>query len=263
MGLVGLFIIAIVLLAAILAPVLPLEDPLAQLLTRRLQPPSARHWFGTDGLGRDLFSRTVWGARPTFFIVAVILLLTAPVGLLTGAAAGLWGGAAERVLMRVCDVFMAFPRLVLALATAAVLGAEASTMILAISLTAWTPYARIARAEAAAVRNSDFLAAARMLGASKIRLLIRHVMPLCLPSTVIRMALDAPGIILIVSGLGFLGLGLEPPTPEWGAIVADGRAVIFEAYWVSTLPGLAIFFSGLAFNLFGDALRDALDPGEA
>jgi peptide/nickel transport system permease protein len=247
---------------AILAPVLPLLDPLAQSLPERLKPPSETHWFGTDSMGRDVFSRSVWGARPTFFIVAVILILTAPFGTLLGATAGLFSGLVGRVLMRVCDVFMAFPRLVLALAAGAVLGAEVTTMILAISLTAWTPYARVAQAEAVAVRNSDFMAAARMLGASPLRLLFRHILPLCFPSMIVRMALDAPGIILVVSGLGFLGLGLKPPAPEWGAIVADGRAVIFEAYWASTLPGLLILFSGLSFNILGDALRDTLDPGE-
>jgi peptide/nickel transport system permease protein len=164
--------------------------------------------------------------------------------------------------MRFCDVFMAFPRLVLALAIAAVLGANVTTLVLAIALTAWTPYARVARTEAASIRGLDFLAASKALGCSKPRLLRRHILPLCFPSMVVRLALDAPGIILVVSGLGFLGLGLKPPTPEWGAIVADGRSVILEAPWITTWPGLVIFASGLAFNLMGDALRDALDQGE-
>jgi peptide/nickel transport system permease protein len=180
-----------------------------------------------------------------------------------GAAAGFLGGTAERLLTRLCDIFMAFPRLVLALAIAAVLGADASTMIAAIALTGWTPYARVARSEAQSLRNLDFVKAAKVIGCSKARILFKHVLPLCLPSMVVRMALDVPGIILVVSGLGFLGLGLRPPAPEWGAIVADGRSVVFEAWWVSTFPGLMILFTGLSFNIFGDALRDALDRGEA
>jgi peptide/nickel transport system permease protein len=194
--------------------------------------------------------------------VLIVLILTAPTGLFIGALAGFSGGWIERIVMRFCDIFMAFPRLVLALAIAAVLGADPTTMIIAISLTVWTPYARVARAEAQGIKNLDFIQASLMLGCSRARILFKHVLPLCLPSMVVRMALDIPGIILVISGLGFLGLGLKPPTPEWGSIVADGRSVVFEAWWVSTWPGLMILVSGLAFNVFGDVLRDALDQGE-
>jgi peptide/nickel transport system permease protein len=258
----GLAFVVLLAAAAASAPVLPLRDPLAQSLADRLSPPSAAHPMGTDGLGRDVLARTVWGARPTLLIVAAVLAMAAPLGTIVGAAAGFMGGVRDRILMRICDAFMAFPRLVLAMAVAAVLGTSAGTLVMAIALTAWTPYARVARTEAAAMRNLDFLAASRALGASGPRLLWRHVVPLCLPSMVVRLALDAPGVIMVVSGLGFLGLGLKPPTPEWGAIVADGRAVILEAPWITTWPGLAIFLSGLSFNLLGDALRDALDQGE-
>jgi peptide/nickel transport system permease protein len=259
----SLWVIAAVLLAALLSPALPLADPVAQNLSDRLSPPSLAHPLGTDNLGRDVLSRVVWGARPTFAIVFAILALTAPFGTLLGATAGFYGQNLERALMRICDVFMAFPRLVLALAIAAVLGADATTMVAAISLTGWPPYARVARSEAEAIRSLDFVSAAKVIGCSKPRILMTHVLPLCLPSMVVRMALDAPGIILVVSGLGFLGLGLKPPAPEWGAIVADGRSVIFEAWWVSTWPGLMILISGLAFNILGDGLRDALDRDEA
>jgi peptide/nickel transport system permease protein len=258
----GLVFAVLLAAAAVSAPILPLADPLAQSLQDRLSPPSPRHPMGTDGLGRDVLARTVWGARPTLLIVVAVLIMAAPAGTLIGAGAGFLGGGWDRALMRFCDVFMAFPRLVLAMAIAAVLGTSAATLVMAIALTAWTPYARVARTEAASLRSLDFLAASRGLGASGARLWWRHVAPLCLPSMVVRLALDAPGVILVISGLGFLGLGLAPPAPEWGSIVADGRAVILEAPWITTWPGVAIFLSGLSFNLLGDALRDALDQGE-
>ena len=258
----ALGIILLMVVIALAVPFFTLADPLQQSLNGRLAPPSSSHWFGTDSMGRDIFSRILWGTRPTFFIVFVVIFITGPVGIFVGSAAGLFGGFIDRALMRVCDIFIAFPRLILALAIAAVLGAGMWTAIWAISLTAWTPYARVARAEAITFRQSEFVQAARMLGCSPFKLLWRHIMPLCVPSMIVRMALDAPGIILVVSGLGFLGVGIQPPTPEWGAIVAEGRSVIFEAWWVSTLPDIAILVAGLAFNISGDALRDLLAPGE-
>lgn len=260
-GVAGLLLLAVVVLAALVAPWLPLHDPIAQSLGERLQTPSAQHWFGTDTLGRDIFARVVYGARPTLAIVALVLLVSVPVGLLVGAAAGLWGGWLDATLMRVSDVFMAFPRLILAIAVAAVLGAGLWTAVVAIALTGWPAYARVARAEAASIRNAEFVQAARALGVSRTRLLLRHALPLCLPSAIVRAALDAPGIVLITAGMGFLGLGLQPPAPEWGAMVAEGRAIVFEAWWVSTIPGLMILALSLGFNLLGDALRDVIEPG--
>ena len=260
-GVAGLILVGLMVLVALLAPWLPLVDPVAQSLGERLLPPSAQHWLGTDTLGRDLLSRVVYGARPTLAIVAMVLLASVPVGLLIGAAAGLWGGWLDAVLMRLSDVFMAFPRLILAIAVAATLSSGLWTAVIAIALTGWPPYARVARAEVAALRRAEFIQAARALGVSRMRLLLRHALPLCLPSALVRAALDAPGIVLIVSGLGFLGLGLPPPAPEWGAMVAEGRAIVFEAWWVSTLPGLMILMLSLGFNFLGDALRDLVDPG--
>ncbi|MFP5406887.1 MAG: ABC transporter permease subunit, partial [Gammaproteobacteria bacterium] len=239
----------------------PFVDPLVQSLGERPFPPSAAHWFGTDTLGRDILARVVYGARPTLGIVALVLAFSVPVGLCVGAAAGLWGGALDSALMRVADIFMAFPRLILALAISATLGAGLWTTVVAIALTGWPPYARVARAEIASIRHADFILAAEALGVSRLRLLLRHALPLCLPSAVVRAALDAPGIVLITAGLGFLGLGLPPPAPEWGAMVADGRAIVFEAWWISTIPGALILALSLGFNMLGDALRDVLDPG--
>lgn len=260
-GVAGLVLVGLMVLGALLAPWLPLADPSAQSLGERLLPPSATHWLGTDTLGRDILARLAFGARPTLAIVALVLLASVPAGLLIGAAAGLWGGWIDATLMRLADVFMAFPRLILAIAVAATLGAGLWTAVIAIAVTGWPPYARVARAEIAALRQAEFIQAARALGASPLRLLLRHALPLALPSAIVRAALDAPGIVLIVSGLGFLGLGLPPPAPEWGAMVAEGRAIVFEAWWVSTLPGLLILALSLGFNFLGDALRDVVDPG--
>jgi len=260
-GVAGLGLVGLITALALGAPLLPLADPAAQSLGDRLLPPSAAHWLGTDTLGRDMLSRLVFGARPTLAIVALVLLASVPAGVLIGAAAGLWGGWVEAVLMRLADLFMAFPRLILAIAVAATLGIGLWSAVISIALTGWPPYARVARAEVAMVRQAEFIQAARALGVSHLRLWLRHALPLCLPSAVVRAALDAPGIVLITSGLGFLGLGLPPPAPEWGAMVAEGRAIVFEAWWVSSLPGLLILALGLGLNFLGDALRDAVDPG--
>jgi peptide/nickel transport system permease protein len=261
LGIAGLCVVGAIVLVAVLTPWLPLADPLAQSLQDRLMPPSSQRWLGTDTLGRDILSRVAHGARPTLAIVALVLLFSAPFGLLVGAAAGLWGGWLDAVLMRLADVFMAFPRLVLAIAVAATHDAGLWTAVIAIAATGWPPYARVARAEMSALRQAEFIQAAKALGVSRRRLLLRHALPLCLPSAIVRAALDAPGIVLIVAGLGFLGLGLPPPAPEWGAMVAEGRAIVFEAWWVSTLPGVLILVLSLGFNLLGDALRDVVDPG--
>ncbi len=260
-GVVGLVMLGVIIALALCAAALPLADPIAQSLGDRLQPPSSNHWFGTDTLGRDILSRVIFGAQPTLSIVGLVLLLTVPVGMIIGAAAGLWGGWIDAVLMRVADVFMAFPRLILAIAVAAALTNGLWTAVVAIALTGWPPYARIARTEIASIRHSEFIQAAQAMGVSRLRLLLRHALPLCLPSAVVRAALDAPGIVLITAGLGFLGVGLPPPAPEWGAMVAEGRAIVFEAWWVSTIPGLLILTLSMGFNLLGDALRDVVDPG--
>jgi peptide/nickel transport system permease protein len=257
---VGLAIVVALLLLALLAPVVATHDPLAQSLARRLQPPSAEHFLGTDSLGRDIFSRIVHGARITLLVVLVVVVTVGPIGLLVGTAAGYAGGALDTVLMRVTDIFLAFPRLILALAFVAALGPGIENAVIAIAFTAWPPYARVARAEAMVIRNADFIAATRLQGASPVRIVLRHVMPLCVPSLIVRSTLDMAGIILTAAGLGFLGLGAQPPMPEWGAMIATGRDYIFDQWWVATVPGIAICVVALGFNLLGDGLRDVLDP---
>lgn len=253
-------LILLLLLVAIFAPLLSDFDPNQQNIEQRLLPPSASHWLGTDGFGRDLFTRLLYGTRPTLLLVSLVLLLTLPIGVLVGVAAGFYGGWPERILMRMTDVFMAFPQLVLALAFVAILGPGLLNGALALSLTAWPAYARQARAETSVLRDSDYLAAAHLQGIRGARLLLGHVLPLCLPSVIVRVALNLGGIILAAAGLGFLGLGVEPPTAEWGSMVADGSRVIFDQWWVAAAPGIAILLTSLSFNLLGDGLRDVLDP---
>lgn len=260
LAMVGLGVVVALLLVAALAPALATHSPIAQDLTGRLQPPSAAHWFGTDELGRDIYSRIVHGARITLTIVILVVILVAPVGLLVGTVAGYVGGWVDAVLMRVTDIFLAFPRLILALAFVAALGPGIENAVIAIALTAWPPYARIARAETLTLRASDFISAARLQGASTARIVARYIMPLCVPSVIVRVTLDMAGIILTAAGLGFLGLGAQPPSPEWGAMISTGRKFILDQWWVATVPGIAIFIVSLGFNLLGDGLRDVLDP---
>jgi peptide/nickel transport system permease protein len=256
----GLVVALLMLAMALAAPLLATHDPAAQNLGNRLQPPSAQHWFGTDELGRDVWSRILYGGRITLGMVVAVVLLVAPLGLLVGCAAGYAGGIVDRLLMRVTDIFLAFPRLILALAFVAAMKPGVESAIAAIALTAWPPYARLARAETLTIRDSDFIAAVRMTGAFGTRIVLRHVAPVCVPSLVVRVTLDMSSIILTAAGLGFLGLGAQPPLPEWGAMMATARRFILEQWWVPVIPGIAIFLASLAFNLLGDGLRDVLDP---
>lgn len=260
----GLAIVAVLLFMAAFAPWLAPHDPIVQNLSNRLMPPlSPGHLLGTDDFGRDILSRILYGSRITLFIIGLVAV-TAPVfGLLVGTVAGYFGGWTDEVLMRITDIFLAFPKLILALALVAVLGPGMENAILAIALTSWPPYARVARAETLTVRTSDYIAAVRLQGAGPARIILGHVMPMCLPSVVIRVTLDMAGVILIAAGLGFLGLGVQPPLPEWGAMISAGRKYLFEQWWVATMPGLAIFIVSLGFNLLGDGLRDVLDPRSA
>lgn len=260
----GLLVLVVLILAAVFAPLLATHNPFAQDLGARLLPPGSEGYIlGTDSLGRDMYSRLLYGARISLYIVLLVAMVAPLLGLIVGTIAGYAGGWVDVVLMRFTDIFLAFPRLILALAFVAALGAGIENAVLAISLTAWPPYARIARAETLTIRNSDFIHAIRLQGAGPMRIITRHVWPLCISSLVIRVTLDMAGIILTAAGLGFLGLGAQPPSPEWGAMVSEGRKYILDYWWVATIPGLAIFAISLAFNLLGDGLRDVLDPKES
>ncbi|SEM57987.1 peptide/nickel transport system permease protein [Gemmobacter aquatilis] len=261
LAMAGLVIILLLLVLAAFAPWLATQDPITQNLQNRLMPPgTAGHWLGTDDFGRDIWSRIVFGARITLYIIALVAVTAPLIGMLVGTVAGYFGGWVDQVLMRITDIFLAFPRLILALALVAVLGPGIGNAVLAIALTAWPPYARVARAETLTVRHSDYIAAVRLQGAGAGRIIWGHIVPMCLPSVIIRVTLDMAGVILIAAGLGFLGLGAQPPLPEWGLMISAGRKYLFEQWWVATMPGLAIFIVSLGFNLLGDGLRDVLDP---
>jgi peptide/nickel transport system permease protein len=257
---IGLFIIVAFVVLSLAAPLLAPYDPSVQDLGNRLSAPTTAHWFGTDELGRDILSRILYGGRVTLGMVIAVVVLVAPIGLFIGCIAGYFGGIVDTALMRVTDVFLAFPRLILALAFVAALKPGVESAVLAIALTAWPPYARLARAETMTLRKSDFIAAAKLTGASPFRIILRHIMPLCVPSVIVRITLDMSSIIITAASLGFLGMGAQPPSPEWGAMIATAKRFIFEQWWVATIPGIAIFLVSLAFNFLGDGLRDVLDP---
>ncbi|CAN7178493.1 ABC transporter permease [Mesorhizobium amorphae] len=258
---VGLLIIIGLLVVAAFADVLaPYSPTIGDLKGSRLLAPSAAHWFGTDDLGRDIYSRIIYGSRWTLYVVILVAIIAAPIGLLVGTVAGYAGGWTDAILMRITDIFLAFPKLILALAFVAALGPGIENAVLAIAITSWPPYARIARAETLTVRNSDYIKAVQLMGASPFRIVLRHIMPLCISSLIIRVTLDMAGIILTAAGLGFLGLGAQPPLPEWGAMIASGRRFVLDQWWVAGAPGFAILIVSLGFNLLGDGLRDALDP---
>ncbi len=263
LAMLGLLIFIVLIALALLAPIVTQHSPIVGSLQQRLLPPGEEYWLGTDSQGRDIWSRIVYGSRTTLLIIVMVAITAAPIGIAIGATAGYVGGWVERVLMRLTDAFLAFPKLVLALAFAAALGPGIENAVLAIALTAWPPYARIARAETLTVRGTDYVAAARISGASPLRILIGHIMPMCMPSLIVRVSLDMAGVILIAAGLGFLGVGVAPPQPEWGAMVSDGRSQILDQWWVCTYPGIAIFIVSLGFNLIGDGLRDVLDPRDS
>ncbi|MET0576941.1 MAG: ABC transporter permease [Mesorhizobium sp.] len=260
LAVIGAIIVLALIIIAAFAPMFATHSPIAGSLSERLLPPGGQHWMGTDELGRDIWSRIVYGARITLAIVALVAVLAAPVGLLIGAISGYFGGWTDRILMGITDIFLSMPKLILALAFVAALGPGIENAIIAIAITSWPAYARIARAETLTFRNSEFIQAVQLQGASAARVIVRHILPLCSSSMIIRVTLDMAGIILTAAGLGFLGLGAQPPLPEWGAMISRGRTFILDQWWVATMPGFAIVIVSLGFCFLGDGLRDVLDP---
>lgn len=256
----GLLVITLLIVVAAFAPWIATAGPYAQDLNNTLAAPGGAHLFGTDELGRDIFSRLVYGTRITLTIIFLVSIVVGPIGIFVGTTAGYLGGKYDTVMMRVTDIFLSFPSLILSLAFVAALGPSLNNAIIAIALTSWPPIARLARAETLTFRSADYVAAARLQGASTSRIIFKSIVPMCLPSVLIRLTLNMATVILTAAGLGFLGLGAQPPVPEWGAMIAMGRRYMIDSWWLVTFPGLAILLVGLAFNLLGDGLRDALDP---
>jgi peptide/nickel transport system permease protein len=259
MAMLGAFIVLAWVIIALLAPLIAPYDPIDQQVRQRLQAPSAAHILGIDELGRDVFSRLLYGGRVSLPVAAVVVLLATIFGTLYGGLAGFSGRWLDEGSMRVVDMVLAFPSLILAMAIAAALGPSIQNSMLAMLLVWWPPYARVARGQVLGLKHRDYVMAARALGLSEARILVRHVIPNALAPALVLMTMDFGNAIIITAALSFLGLGAVPPTPEWGAMVAEGRELM-QAWWISTFPGLAIFSVAIACNFIGDGLRDAIDP---
>jgi peptide/nickel transport system permease protein len=260
LALIGTVIIGLFLLIALFAPLLAPYDPIATDLSRKLEAPSAAHPFGLDQFGRDVLSRVIMGSRIEVQIIFIISVISIAIGLVVGIVAGYFGGVVDEILMRITDIFLAFPRLVLAMAFAAALRPTLTNAIVAISLVEWTVYARLARAEAIKVRSQPYIEAIKAVGASDFKIMMFHVLPMSISPVIVQLTMRMGTIILTAASLGFLGLGAQPPLPEWGAIVSDGRSYLMENWWITAFPGMAIAITVLGFNLLGDGIRDILDP---
>ena len=259
----GLVLATALVVIAIFAPLIAPYPGDAGSATHPLEsflPPSSHHWFGTDDVGRDVFSRVVYGARISLSVAAIVIAFSCIVGVPLGIAAGYFGGIVDNVLMRVTDIFLAFPALLLALALASVLTPSVGNATLAIAVTWWPWYARLARGQAASVAGRPYIESCRALGISPFRTLFRHVLPNSVTPVIVQASLDVGGVILTAAALSFLGLGAQDPTPEWGLLVSKGEAYFTTQWWLVTFPGAAILIAALAYNLVGDGLRDRLDP---
>ena len=259
--LLGVALLALIVTAAAAVPVLTRYDPSSHDLDRTFEGPSRTHLLGTDNFGRDLFARLLYGARIDLMIGVFATLVTLIVGSAIGMAAGYYGGRLDRVVMRLVDIVVAFPFFVLVIGLVAMLGTGLRNMFVAIWLVGWVSYARIVRGEVLFVRTREYVEAARVIGASDAEILVRHVLPNVITPAVVFSMSDVVLNILLGSSLSFLGLGAQPPAPEWGLMIAEGRTFLATAWWLSALPGLAIVITGVAFSLIGDGLADVLRPG--
>jgi peptide/nickel transport system permease protein len=258
-ALTALFIVVVAVLAPLLAP-FPGDAGTATHPFTVLKPPSAAHWFGTDQVGRDVLSRVIYGARISPLIAVIVLVIACLIGIPLGIAAGYFGGWVDEVIMRVTDIFLAFPSLLLALALAAVLPTSLTSLTIAIAVTWWPWYTRLIRGQAASVAGRPYIDSCRALGIPRWRIIVRHILPNSVTPLTVQVSLDVGGVILTASALSFLGLGAQDPTPDWGLMVAEGQNYFTTAWWVVTFPGIAIMVTAFAFNLIGDGLRDLLDP---
>jgi peptide/nickel transport system permease protein len=265
-ALFGLVVVAAVALAALLAPVLAPFDPVAQDLGQRLRPPgwagpgSRAHWLGTDHLGRDILGRILFGARIALVVGLAAVVIAGTLGLAIGLVSGYFGGRVDDLFMRLADIQLAFPFILLALAVIGVLGPSLRNIIAVVGVSGWVAYARIVRGEVLSLREREFVQAARAVGSPPARIIVRHIVPNAFTPWLVIATLDMARVITVESALSFLGLGVPPPTPTWGAMLADGRVYMSTAWWLATFPGLAILVTVLGINLLGDGLRDTLDP---
>lgn len=254
------FLVFLVILIAILAPIIATHDPYESNMTNVLQMPSGEHILGTDKLGRDTFSRIIYGTQTSLFMTICLVILTSTIGSLVGILSGYFGGKVEIVLMRLADIMLSFPGVILAIAIAGILGGSIINTIFALVIVSWAKYARLVRSLVIKLRNNDFIIAAKVNGTTIINILWRHILPNILPMIVITGAMDIGTMMMEIAGLSFLGFGAQPPTPEWGLMLNEGRQYIQTAPWLMIYPGLAIFIVVAIFNLWGDSLRDILDP---
>ena len=260
LNIVAFALIGVFALCALFAPVIAPYDPLLQALGSRLMPPSPDHWLGTDSLGRDIASRILYGARISLIIGVVVVASAGVFGTVVGLVAGYSGGLVDEALMRLTEVFLAFPALILAMAIAGALGPSLTNAIIAIAAVTWAVYARLTRGQILSLRRREFVEAARAIGASQFRIVFRHLLPNALAPLMIQASFDLGSSIIAAAGLSFIGFGAQPPTPEWGVMISEGRNYISTQPWLSLFPGLAILLAVGSFNLLGDGLRDAFDP---
>lgn len=263
LSVIGLSIVILMLIIAITAPLwVPYPDDVTGSvnMSQRLKPPTADHWFGTDDAGRDVFSRTIMATRTSFQVGVIILVVAISIGVTLGAIAGYFGGWVNTVIMRFTDIMLTFPGIFLALALSAALGRGVVNAMLALSITWWPGYCRLVEAQMLKMREEDFVAGARAIGASNWRIIFRHILPNLLTAIIVKASMDFGFAVLSLASLGFIGVGVLPPEPDWGSMISAGRRFIPASWWYSTFPGLFMFITVLAFNLLGDGLRDLLDP---
>lgn len=256
----GTVIVCLAILAALFAPLIAPFDPIQMAPQDRLLPPGGMHWLGTDDNGRDILSRIIFGARYSLIAAFGILILAAITGTIIGLAAGLFGGWLDEILMRITDMFLAFPALVLAMALTAALGPSLVNAVMATALVWWPWYARLVRGQALLLKQEAYVEAAVIAGASRWRIAFHHILRNCLTPLIVQLSLDMGYAILTLAGLSFVGLGAQPPTPEWGSMISVGRDYFLDNWWMVTFPGLAIFITVMAFNLLGDGLQEVLSP---
>ena len=257
---IGLFIILLIILVSIFVPFLAPYNPVEPDYPKTLQPPSKNHFFGTDEFGRDIFSRILYGTKYALIVGLGVVLVTFAIGITLGILAGYFGGMTDGMIMRAVDIMMSMPSLVLAIALAGVLGGGLKSIIIAIGVISWASLTRLVRGETLSIKEEPYIEAAGALGISNLHIIFKHILPNISSSLIVYATLSIPAAILTSAALSFLGVGMQPPTPEWGLMVSEGRDFLGSAWWISTFPGLAIMVVSLTFNIVGDALRDALDP---